>query len=399
MANYSTFPTSPFSSPAFSLPAFSSPYSLQGATNNKKVTYTKMNPIYQSGSKSYDTYKGSDGNYYYKDGSKYVKADASMSKTIAANKKICFGTPSSSNKSTTYNQASNNTSSTPTTTTTTSSGGGGGGYSGSRGSGSNSNDNYEKLLNEYKSLIDELKNPKVWTADELAEHYGVKDLYNYDRILNMYNDATNKYYTDAIEAQRNINEDAELSNSAYANQMLKKYLNSYNNATPTAVGRGTLAANALSTLLGADIANEEASSNLNDIINSYKEKWDYEKANNATLARSKYDDIGTWLLTQGTNINTSQVQNYINALNAYDTAYSGIRNAQNNLASTAAAAYQQNANAALAQNALAASQADTDFRKRAYQMYYGNENNAWQKAYNQTKWDESTTNTQKSSAN
>lgn len=358
------------------------------ASKGSSVTYTKMNPIYNNNGKNYDTYKGSDGNYYYKDGNTYIKADSKMAKTIKDNKPICFGDTTTSNKSS-YNAAAANTSS----------GNSGGGYKGGSGGGGNTNDDYEKLLNEYKSLIDELKNPKVWTADELAEHYGVKDLYNYDRILKMYNDATDKYYTDAIDEQNKINKDAEISNSSYANQMLKKYLSSYNNSTPTAVGRGTLAANALSTLLGADIANEEASSNLNDIVNSYKEKWNYENANNATLARSKYDDIGTWLLTQGANLHTAQVQNYINSLNAYDTAYSGIRNAQNNLASTAAAAYQNNANAALAKNQYAASQADDNFLRRAYQAYYGDQNNAWQKAYNNSKYDVSTVNTQKSSAN
>ena len=347
-----------------------------------------MNPIYQSGTKSYDTYKGSDGNYYYKDGNTYKKADASMSKTIAANKYICFGNPSSSNTNKSYNQAKQ-------TIATQGSGGSSRGSSGGGGGGSVNNSYYEKLLDQYKKELDELKNPKVWTADELAEKHGLKDQYDYDKILQMYNDATNKYYTDAVNAQRIANMDSERSNAGYANNLLNSYLSGYSNAAPTAVGRGTLAANALSTMLGADVANEEASSNLNSIINSYNEAWKKELAENATTARTQYNDMGKTLLQLGAAYNTAEVQNYINALNAYDTAYTGIRNAQNKLASTTAAAYQNNANAALARNQYNNANAMSKY----YQAYYGNNGNAWQKAYRNVLDDQATTNTQKSSAN
>jgi len=392
MANTYTF-NSPFtnSSPATLNTPFQSP--LYGTTQNKstssKVTYTKMNPIYQSGNKSYDTYKGSDGNYYYKDGNTYKKADASMSKTIAANKYICFGTPSASNKDTSYNQAKQ-------TTTTKGSGSSSGGSSGGGGGGGSVNNSYyEKLLDQYKKELDELKNPKVWTADELAEKHNLKDQYDYNKILQIYNDKTDKYYTDAVNTQRLANMDAERSNAGYANNLLNSYLSGYNNAAPTAVGKGTLAANALSTMLGADVANEEASSNLNSIINSYNEAWKKELAENATTARTQYNDMGKLLLQLGATYNTAEVQNYINALNAYDTAYAGIRNAQNNLASTAATAYQNNANAALARNQYNNANAMAKY----YQAYYGNRDNAWQKAYKNLLDDQATTNTQKSSAN
>ena len=358
------------------------------------TTYTKMNPIFNSNGKNYDTYKGSDGNYYYYADGRYVRANDNVAKIIAKNKKVSFIDPDAK-KTTTQGPPK----STATNTKTGTGGAGGTGGSGGTGSGKSNADDYETLLNEYKQKLDELLNPKVWTADELAKHLGVEDLYNYDRILQMYNDATDKYYTDALAEQNKINKNAEISNASYANRLLSNYINSYKNAAPTAVGKGTLAANALNSLLGADQANEEAASNLNDILNSYKEKWDYERANNEVLAREKYNDMGTWLLNQGTNINTADVQNYINALNAYDTAYSGIRNAQNNLASTAAATYQNNAQAALARNQLAASQASGDFLRKAYQLYYGTENNADTKAYNNTKRDVSTVYSQSSSAN
>lgn len=249
---------------------------------------------------------------------------------------------------------------------------------------------YQNEISKYQQALNELSNPKIWTVDELAKYYGVDNQYDMNYLLNMYNNATDKYYTDAIAAQQKINKDSELSNSAYANSLLNKYLDSYNNAAPTAVGKGTIAANALSTLLGADKANEEASSGLNDIVNSYKEKWNAEKASNDALARERYTDIGNYLLSGNTALNTAEVQNYINDLKALDTKYSGARNAQSTLAASAANAYNNNAQAALVTNQAAAQGAAENYRKNQYKALYGND---WQTYYNNTNYDRSQTRT------
>lgn len=341
---------------------------------------TELRTIYNG----YKTYWAPDGNYYYSDGYRMVKiTDRNIAKEIAKNLPCSIGAPATPTKST------------QSTTTKSSSNSSGGGVSYSGGGGSINNSYYDKLLEEYKNKIDELEHPKVYTAAELAKLYDVEDQYNYDKILQMYNDATDKYYNDAIAKQILTNLDAERSNASYGEALLKQYLSGYQNAAPTAVGRGTIAANVLSTMLGADKANEEASSNLNSIVNSYKEAWQNEIANNATTARQQYNSVGEWLLNKGANLNTADVQNYINTLNAYDTAYSAIRNAQNNLASTAAAAYQNNANAALAKNQYNNANAMAKY----YKAYYGTEGNAWQKAYQNVLDDQATYNMQKSSAN
>ena len=266
-------------------------------------------------------------------------------------------------------------------------GGGSGGNSGggnTGGGGDYSGSYWDADIAGLKEQLEALAHPKVWTPDELAELYGVKDQYNMDYLLKQYNDATNKYYTDAIATQEDANTDAEKNNSAYASSLLRNYINSYANAAPTAVGKGTLAANALSTQLGADKSNEEASANLNSIINSYKEAWNSELAQNDLKARQDYNTLGTWLLNQGTALNASQVQNYINELKALETYYAAARNAQSTVAQTAASAYQQNANAALANN----SAAREDAMRQIYRWKYGETNNNWQKAYNQTNRDE-----------
>ena len=271
----------------------------------------------------------------------------------------------------------------------TGSAGGGGGYN--NAAISDLMQYYNKKIEEQQKEIDELKNPKVWTAEELAKQFNVEDMYNMDYFNNLYNTKTNKYYTDKIAEQQKINDDNNQSNAAYAARLLNKYVDSYRNAAPTAMGRGTLAANALIQNLGAAAINEEAATNLNNLVNDYKENWNAELANNPNLARTAYNNLGTWLIGRGVATNTAEVQNYINELKALDTAYSGTRNAQVNLTKSAADAYNYNAQAALAKNQQAAGNAENDFLRSAYKIYYGEDNNLWQKAYNNTNHDRAVT--------
>ena len=350
-------------------------------TSPKNKKDTKMKTTYKTANNNiYDIYKEkSSGRYYIvdKNGKASYFTNANAIDTIKANKPMTIWKDGPGG----YNYNAN-------TGNQNSSGGGasdGGGYYGG-GGGDYSGSYWDADIAGLKDQLEALAHPKVWTPDELAELYGVKDQYNMDYLLKQYNDATNKYYTNAIATQEDANTDAEKNNSAYASSLLRNYINSYANAAPTAVGKGTLAANALSTQLGADKSNEEASANLNSIINSYKEAWDSELAQNDLKARQDYNTLGTWLLNQGTGLNASQVQNYINELKALETYYAAARNAQSTVAQTAASAYQQNANAALANN----SAAREDAMRQIYRWKYGETNNNWQKAYNQTNRDEAT---------
>lgn len=254
--------------------------------------------------------------------------------------------------------------------------GGSGGYSG----GSRSNDSYyQKELKKLQDKIDKLENPKVWTAQELAELYGVTDQYDYDKILDMYNKATDQYYDDAIAEQEKYNNDANYMNTTYANNLINKYLDSYAAQAPTAVGRGTLAVNALTSSLSADQTTGETATNLNNIINDYKAQRDAELAENPTNARNDYNAMGSWLLSQGANMNASDVQQYIDTLNAYATRYKGIRDAQATLANAAAQSYTSRANAALANAAYNNSMNDVKY----FQYWYGdNWRNAYDSYYN-----------------
>lgn len=304
----------------------------------------------------YKVYKDGLGNYFYKKGNDYI--------TIGDTNALAF---LKANKNATTTKNPKNTSPlTPPVNQTTSSGGST--SSGSSGGGGGSNDRYYiNQINKITKELDELKNPKVWTAKELAELYGVTDQYNYENILKQYNEATNKYYDDSIAAQTEYNDDANRMNTTYANNLIKKYLDSYSTQAPTAVGRGVQAANALANSLNADQTAGEVATNLNSIVNSYQEQRKAELENNPLNARTDYNSIGSWLLSQGAKMNEAEVQQHVDTLNAYATKYAANRNAQATLANAAASAYQSNAQAALANAAYNNSMKDYKY----YQYWYG----------------------------
>ena len=249
---------------------------------------------------------------------------------------------------------------------------------------------YQKVLqleetnNAFKKEIDALKPPTPKSLDELVNHYNIKDYYNMDYLLNMYNDATNKYYQDTINSQSRYNEEALNNTSLVANEALKKYYDSYKYAAPTSMGRGTKGANMLRSLLGGQQTNENTGYELNSILNDYKEAWKKELEYNPTLARNKYNTIGQWLLDQQTKLHTADIKNYINDMTAYQNNYTGIRNAQNTYAQGLADSYRDRANAALTGNNYRATTNNENTLRRVYQLLYGSD---WQKAYDYTKHD------------
>ena len=156
-------------------------------------------------------------------------------------------------------------------------------------------------------------------------------------------------------------------NTTYANNLINKYLDSYAAQAPTAVGRGVLGANALISSLNADMAAGEVATNLNSLVRDYEKQREAELETNATNARTDYNAIGTWLLSQGAKQNEADVQRHVDTLNAYATKYAAARNAQRTLANSAAQAYQYNAQAAL--NNAAYNNTMKDYKY--YQYWYG----------------------------
>lgn len=253
--------------------------------------------------------------------------------------------PNASNSSTT----SNTSSSSSRTTTTTPSGGGVSTYSGGGGGGGSSqiDASVTWLQNQYDELkqkIYELEHPKVMTAEELAELHDID--YNEEHILNEMNEASNQYYQNAIDDYYALRNNLVGQASRNNQRTINDYLGEWANAAPTAARRGELAANALSAYMNANYDLNAEDYNLNQAQNGLRSAWEAELAANPNEARQRYNRIGTALSTLSANLNTSQVKQYIDQLDAYSQMYAANRAVSSAAAQGVASQYAGLANAA-----------------------------------------------------
>lgn len=205
---------------------------------------------------------------------------------------------------------------------------------------------------------------KVWSAPELAELYGID--YNEADILKDYNDATNKYYDDIVAEQNKLRTQYVRNNAQYLNQITDAYLDSYKNAAPTAVGKGTLAANALSTQLAAGQTNASNDYGMLQNVNNLEKTRQAELVSNANEAKQYYNRLGTMLSTLGANKNVSDVAQYVATLDKYSSDYAADRAYATYLAQANAAKFSGLANAS---QTSAASTANTNAWDQLYNFY------------------------------
>ena len=254
------------------------------------------------------------------------------------------GTSSSSSNTGTKTETST---SKPVTQTT----GGGGGYAAPYAP-SPDMSRYAAEIEALQRELAELKRPR--SAKEIAEIYGLTDQYNEENILKDYNEATNQYYDTAVAEQNKLRTNYARNNATYVDRVADAYLDSYKNSAPTAVGRGTRAANTLSTLLQAEQTNASNDYGMMQSVNNLEEARKAELAANPDLARQYYNNMGTYLSTLSATLNQSDVKQYVDSLDAYSSKYAADRSYQSYLAQANAAKYAGLANAALT-NAQAAS--------------------------------------------
>lgn len=201
---------------------------------------------------------------------------------------------------------------------------------------------------EVNARLAALENPKKWTADELAEYYNVQDIYNRDYLLNNYNAATNDYY-DALIKEQNLDRNKVMQTGINNyNQTINDYLTNYKYANDTLGRRNTTALNALSTYLGAQDLMGQYDMAMLQSVNQLDKARQAELANNPYLAEQRYNEIGSQLMSWGTNEYESAVRNYVNSLDAMSQYYSGQRQYEAALANATATKYQGLASAAAA---------------------------------------------------
>ena len=240
--------------------------------------------------------------------------------------------------------------------------GGSGGYGG-YGGGSY----YGNVISDLEKRIYELEHPKVYSAQELADIYGID--YNEQNILNDYNKSTNEYYDKAVKEQNDLRTQYAKNNARYVDQVADSYINSYANAAPTAVGRGSLAANALSTQLNAAQINASNDYGMMQSVNNLEEARKAELKENPNLAKQYYNNIGTYLSGLSAELNKSDVKQYVDKLDAYSQMYAADRSYQAYLAQANAAKYEGLANAAVT-NASALANKSTSAFDRLYNYFY-----------------------------
>ena len=236
--------------------------------------------------------------------------------------------------------------------------------------------NTDAMYQQIIDMINGLKNPPVYSANEIADIYDVD--YNYDNILKDYNAATDKYYQDFLNYQDSVRSDALRNNLQYNNNIMRNYLDTYNNAAPTASNKGILAANMLRTQLGNNDTMAQLDSELLDQRKLIQEAYEAELANNPNLATQHYNNLGLWLSDIGVNLNESDVKQYVDQLDALSQMYAAGRSLDSYLAQAEATKYSGLLNASIAN-------AQTDAINSAWYNTYnyflktngGNSQQAW----------------------
>ena len=232
---------------------------------------------------------------------------------------------------------------------------------------------------ELDKRVYELEHPKVMTADELAALHGID--YNEQHILDEYNKRTNEYYQDAIDEYYNLRNNLVGQASRNNQRTINDYLGEWDNAAPTAARRGEIAANALSAYMNSNYGLNTEDYNLAQAQNGLRSEWETELAANPNTARQQYNAMGTTLAGLSANLNTSQVKQYIDQLDAYSQMYAANRAISAAAAQGVASQYAGLANAA-------ATNASTSASKY----------NSWQQLYNYYKNAYGATNKQTSTA-
>ena len=206
----------------------------------------------------------------------------------------------------------------------TNSGGGGGGYTPTY-----SAPDLSGLYNQIATLqseLQELKNPKLYSAKELAEHYNIADtLANEDYYRQLYTDYVNENWGNQLDEYDEQRLKA-LINGARYNQMLQdQYIKSYVNEQRqgNATNNQAIAANALKTQI---LNNYDASQNDYQMLQDRKQleqDWQAQLADVDRQAKDAYTMANAYLMQAGNKHYTSEIQDTINGINAAATRYKG----------------------------------------------------------------------------
>lgn len=234
-----------------------------------------------------------------------------------------------------------------------------------------------KQIEDMQKQIAELT--KVYSAEELAERYGI-DI-NEQTRLNDYNKQTNQYYDDMIREQGELRDDTLRNNSYYDQRLLENYNDSFQNSVHTQTGEAAKAATALSMMNTNAYNTGYNDYQLLQSLNNLEEARKKELAENVFTAKKDVTDLKTYLSSLSATHNASDVQNYVNELNALGSRYASSRATAAAAANAAATQYAGLANASYNYSNSAAGNMDSLYNY--YLRLYNNEKQAASAVVNQ----------------
>lgn len=302
---------------------------------------TKINTKYRTEKGNiYNVYRDKNGNYFITDKNDKISyfTNPNAIAIFNANKSSITSKAHYENMST--KEVEQITGNTTTSSPTINIGGygGGGNYSGGNTTDSFWKEQYDKVLKQNEELT------RIMSAPEAAKHFGID--YNEENILKDYNEASNKKFDELTNAQQDLREQSLRNNAQFIRQTADAYLDSYRNAAPTATGRGALAANMLSNMIGATDTLSYNDYGMLQSINALEQERQKELENNKMLAKDLYTKMGTYLSTLSANKNAADVQAAIANMDKYSTEYAASRKTAAANAAAAASRYSGLAQAA-----------------------------------------------------
>lgn len=188
--------------------------------------------------------------------------------------------------------------------------------------------------------------PEYYTADQLAQRFGIVN--DYATILKELQDATTKKFDETETVMKRAESTNLRSQETAYNQYLQDLRSRSANAVASGATKGTMAANALASLMSAQDANREATNTMNDLLYDTAQQRGSALAADVTTARQQANEIGQYLGNLATSRDTNNINAYAAELaaNAQTRAASIQASATTNAAKTAAnSAYDQLLNA------------------------------------------------------
>ncbi|NCD00074.1 MAG: hypothetical protein EOL95_10290 [Bacteroidia bacterium] len=178
--------------------------------------------------------------------------------------------------------------------------------------------------------------PTYYDTDELAKKFGIVN--DYATILKELQAATSAQFDETETTMKR----AESSNlraqeSAY-NQYLQDLRSRSANAVASGATKGTMAANALTSLLGFQDSNRESTNLMNDLLYETAQQRGTSLKADVTTARQQANEIGQYLGNLSTSMDTNNINKYAAELaaNAQTRAASIQASATNNAAKISA---------------------------------------------------------------